>query len=65
MALSPALFNVLLTRPCPHCGHNLEKTGSWFKVIHSYRCEGCHADNVMSYPARVELFEAHAHLTSN
>jgi uncharacterized protein YbbK (DUF523 family) len=31
MALSRALANVLLTHPCPSCGHKLKKNGSWFK----------------------------------
>jgi len=53
-----------LTRPCPKCGHNLEKKGIWFKVIKSYRCEACDEDIHMDYETKLRLFDAHAHLIS-
>jgi hypothetical protein len=34
MPLSRALRSVLLTRPCPHCGHKLVKKGAGFKPCH-------------------------------
>ncbi len=62
--LSPALNDMTLTRPCPKCGHNLEKKGIWFKVIKSYRCEACDEDIPMDYETKLRLFDAHAHLIS-
>ena len=60
MPLSGVLTHVLLTRPCPHCGHKLEKKGSWFQAIARYQCEGCYRPLAMTRDARIELFEAHA-----
>jgi transposase-like protein len=44
MPLSRALANVTLTNPCPHCGHKLEKKGSWFQSIEHYSCEACRGE---------------------
>jgi transposase-like protein len=65
MPLSRALANVVLTNPCPHCGHKLEKKGSWFQSIGHYRCEACRQETAMEYDAKVELFEAQAHLAED
>lgn len=62
MTLSVALMPVLLTRPCPNCGHKLEKKGNWFKIKTSYRCEACHEDIPLRYEAKLKLFDDHAHL---
>ena len=62
MPLSRALSKVLLTRPCPNCGHDLQKNGSWFMTVAHYMCEGCQLGIVLSYEGKVELFDAHAHL---
>ena len=35
------LMNVLLSHPCPHCGHNHTKTRRWFSVIGNYQCAFC------------------------
>jgi len=60
--LSLALDRVILTRPCPNCGHQLKKQGVWFKAVGQYICEECRLFIVMTDPEKVELFEAHAHL---
>ena len=62
MPLSPALDNAMLTRPCPNCGHKLEKRGVWFKAVGRYVCEGCQLYVLMNYLHKVELFDAYAHL---
>ena len=31
MPLTSGLLDVLLSHPCPHCGHKHEKKGSWFQ----------------------------------
>jgi hypothetical protein len=64
MALSRALANVLLTHPCPSCGHKLKKNGSWFKGIKNYRYEACQEVIPMGYEAKIKFFEAHVHLAS-
>jgi hypothetical protein len=33
MPLTSGLLDVLLSHPCPRCGHRQEKKGSWFKTI--------------------------------
>jgi len=62
MPLSPALLNVLLTHPCPHCGHELQKRGSWFQTIAHYRCESCQRDVHIGYDGKLALFEKYARL---
>jgi transposase-like protein len=61
MPLSLRLANVLLSRPCPHCGHVLHKKGSWFHHISLYKCESCQKQVQMGYDAKVKLFDEHAH----
>src|SRR4051812_7827848 len=41
MALLARFSNVMLSHPCSHCGHVLEKKGSWFTVVGRYTCSGC------------------------
>jgi transposase-like protein len=62
MALSRALVTVLLSMPCPHCGHKLEKVGSWFQSTRHYECEGCRQTVRVRYEDKVKLFDDHAHL---
>ena len=62
MPLSRALTNVTLTRACPHCGHNLQKMGRWFRSVSRYRCEACGPAVHVAYEDKVRLFDAHAHL---
>jgi|HubBroStandDraft_6_1064221.scaffolds.fasta_scaffold1321194_2 transposase-like protein len=64
MPLSRALANVILANPCPHCGHTLEKKGSWFQTVGRYRCEACQQEVSIRYDDKVKLFEAHAHLAN-
>ena len=59
MPLSVKLNDVLLTRPCPRCGHNRKKLGKWFQVIRHYQCEGCGTNLPMTYPDKIALFKAH------
>lgn len=61
MPLSHRLANVVLSRPCPYCGHALNKKGSWFKTISSYNCKSCQKQVQMGYDAKVKLFDKHAH----
>ena len=41
MPLTSGLLDVLLSHPCPRCGHRQEKKGSWFKTISHYTCPSC------------------------
>ena len=61
MALTSGLLDVLLSHPCPRCGHRQEKKGSWFKTISHYTCPSCGHSVRMSYDDKVRLFEANAH----
>jgi transposase-like protein len=63
MPLSRALLHVLLRHACPHCGHELERKGSYFQTVGHYRCETCEGQVRIGYEDKVELFEKHAHLT--
>jgi DNA-directed RNA polymerase subunit RPC12/RpoP len=63
MSLDGKLMNVLLSHPCPHCGNNRIMHGRWFAVIGNYRCARCTQQVRMTYPAKVALFEGHAHLS--
>ncbi len=62
MSLSLALLHVFLTHPCPHCGHKLEKTGSYFRTVSHYRCGACRKDVHIGYEDKVDLFDKHAYL---
>ena len=63
MPLSSALLDIPLTRPCPHCGHKLEKTGNWFSSIARYKCAKCRQELRMTYEAKLALFEAYGTVT--
>jgi hypothetical protein len=60
MPLSSVLAQVLLTHPCPHCGHKLEKKGSWFQAIARYQCEACFGPVRLTQDAKIKLFDAYA-----
>jgi DNA-directed RNA polymerase subunit RPC12/RpoP len=62
MGLDRKLMDVLLSRPCPHCGHNLTMRGSWFCMIANYLCARCHQKVRMTYPAKLALFRRHVNL---
>jgi endogenous inhibitor of DNA gyrase (YacG/DUF329 family) len=57
MPLSGRLADIVLSRPCPYCGHVLDKKGSWFQHISLYKCGGCQKQVQMTYEAKVELFD--------
>jgi predicted RNA-binding Zn-ribbon protein involved in translation (DUF1610 family) len=58
MALSEKLLDVVLTHPCPHCGHKLKQRGSWFQVRRQqYECPSCHHMVPMGYSDKVALFK--------
>jgi transposase-like protein len=61
MPLTKGLLAVLLSHPCPRCGHSQEEKGSWFKTISHYTCSSCGHSVQMGYDAKVGLFEANAH----
>ena len=61
MALTKGLANVLLSHPCPYCGHKHEKTGRYFQTLRDYRCPSCERSVQMTYDDKVRLFEANAH----
>ena len=61
MPLTKGLLDVLLSHPCPYCGHKVENKGSWFKTISHYTCPSCGHSVQMSYDDKVRLFEANAH----
>jgi transposase-like protein len=61
MPLAKGLLDVLLSYPCPECGHKQEKKGSWFKTIGHYTCPSCGHSVQMAYDEKIRLFEANAH----
>jgi len=61
MPLNRDLFQVLLSHPCPRCGHKQVKKGSWFKTISHYTCPSCGHSVEIGYDEKVRLFEANAH----
>ena len=63
MPLARALQSVLLTMPCPHCGHRLAKKGSWFQTVSYFRCGACRRGVRVPYEEKLRLFDDHAHLT--
>ncbi|UVK47546.1 hypothetical protein BPNPMPFG_003333 [Mesorhizobium sp. AR07] len=65
MSLSQSLMSFDLTFECPHCQLVLTKTGSWFRVVASYECEGCRRKIRITYPDKVALFNNHAHLAAS
>jgi DNA-directed RNA polymerase subunit RPC12/RpoP len=61
MPLTKGLLDVLLSYPCPHCGHKQEKKGSWFQTVGHYACWSCGQIVRMRYDDKLRLFEANAH----
>jgi hypothetical protein len=62
MPLDRKLMHVLLSHPCPHCGHKLTMRGNWFSVIGNYRCALRRKNVRMTYEVKLALFESHADL---
>lgn len=65
MSLSRALQSVPLTMACPHCGHKIEKVGSWFQAARHYECEECRQTIRLRYDDKLKLFDDHVHLILN
>lgn len=61
MPLAKGLLGVLLSHPCPNCGHKQERKGSWFQTVRRYRCSSCNYEVPVTYETKVRLFEANAH----
>lgn len=57
MPLSSRLADLVLSRPCPHCGYVLHMKGRWFQRLSLYKCAYCQKQVQMTYEAKVELFE--------
>jgi transposase-like protein len=60
MSLS-SLGKVLLKHACPQCGHELEKSATWFRAIRSYKCETCKSLIVMTYDMKLKLCAQYEH----
>jgi hypothetical protein len=60
MPLSSLLRQVDLTLECKYCGHSIIKKGSWFLVVHRFKCEGCNRQVPITYSDKIELFDKHA-----
>jgi endogenous inhibitor of DNA gyrase (YacG/DUF329 family) len=61
MPLPDELRDVVLSHPCPHCGHKVEKKGSWFmSQRRHYQCASCHKPVPMGYSDKFKLFERYA-----
>ena len=58
MPLTSGLSDVLLSHPCPHCGHKQEKKGSWFQTIGQYICSSCGQGVRMGYDDKGRLMVA-------
>jgi hypothetical protein len=59
--LSRALFRVCSSQVLArHCGHKLERKGSWFQTASHYRCGACHQEVSVSYDDKVKLLPPHA-----
>ena len=60
MTLSRRLLHADLTFHCPHCGLAITKSGSWFKSIVQFKCQGCQREVRLTYTDKIALFEKHA-----
>ena len=47
----------------PALGHKLEKPGNWFSSIAHYRCPMCRQELLMTYEAKLALFEVYGAVT--
>jgi len=61
MPLAKGLSTVLLSHPCPHCGHTHTKKGSYYQTVAHYKCTSCCRDVRMTYDLKLRLFDANAH----
>jgi hypothetical protein len=60
MPLSRQLLHVDLTLECKHCGRSIIKKGSWFAVVHRFKCEGCNREVSITYSDKIALFNKYA-----
>ena len=60
MTLSRKFDHVQMTYPCPKCGHGHTRPGAWFMSVPRYRCEGCGAENRITYDDRLRLQHSYA-----
>jgi transposase-like protein len=51
------LFEVPMTKECPHCRHPLVMNGSWFSSVSRYRCLACSNDVQLTYDEKLKLFK--------
>jgi hypothetical protein len=63
MPLSSLLRQAELTHECKHCGRSIMRLGSWFVVVHRFKCEGCNRDVPITYSDKIALFNKHARLS--
>ena len=54
--LAADLNNVPMSHSCPYCGHELQRTGGWFKTVGSYLCEACKRPVRLTHDDKVKLF---------
>lgn len=62
MPLPAALNDADLEFKCLECDHAFVKKGSWFKVISTFKCEGCGVANRIGYADKLALFRKHSAL---
>ena len=61
MPLDLDLFPIVLSNPCPDCGHVMKKTGAWFSRAQScYTCPTCCKQVSMNYLDKIKVFDRHA-----
>lgn len=60
MTLSPSLYDDVFYYPCPSCGEKHKKTGRWFAIVARYHCLNCNTEIFLSYPQKIEIFNAHS-----
>ena len=60
--ITKAFDRILLSHACPHCGHQFQRTGAWFKAADQYRCEPCRQEVRLTYRDKVKLFRDHSAL---
>lgn len=57
MPISNQFRYVALTFECPRCGHQVVRTGLWFKSVGNFKCEACKAKIRLGYEDKLALIE--------
>lgn len=65
MPIPHDLQDSYLTIACTRCEQPINRKGSWFKVIATFRCPACNTEMRLGYDDKLRIFESYKHLAGD